>query len=109
MAARDFGAIVLLVVMLATDQPAAQLGAKSLYRNPAVTQFVGLHYWLETSTGARLTEKQAAFATGRFTLHIRCNTPAFLTVWSTEDGSQLTPVEPPFDGYVCRPGVRRLR
>jgi hypothetical protein len=56
---------------------------------------VGIHYWFENKAGVRLTEDQAAAATGAFTLHIRTNVDGFLSVWlmTAGTGREVTPAQ----------------
>jgi len=61
----------------------------------------GIHYWLETSDGAPVTEGAASRMRGRFTLHIRNNIGSgFLTVWDVSGtGRELTPKDGQWSGY----------
>ena len=79
---------------------------------PELRQFVnanvGIHYWFQDETGARLTEEQAAERTERaYMLHIRGNVDAFLTVWLVSDdgGRELTPVQGRYSGYLLPLGT----
>ena len=60
----------------------------------------GIHYWLETADGARVTEGVARGMKDRFTLHIRNNLGCcFLTVWDISGiGRQLTPMDDTVSG-----------
>ena len=53
----------------------------------------GIHYWLETEAGARVTEATAKSRGGKFAVHIRNNVGGgFLTVWDVSGaGRELTP------------------
>jgi hypothetical protein len=53
---------------------------------------VGIHYWFETTDHRIVGEAVAATLSEPLTLHIRGNTAAYLTVWSTDGpGAELTP------------------
>ena len=60
----------------------------------------GIHYWLETPDGTRLSVAKARTVRGPFTLHIRNNFGSgFLTVWDVSgEGRQLTPMDDRFSG-----------
>ena len=60
----------------------------------------GIHYWLETEKGDRVTERTASGMSGKFTLHIRNNVAhGFLTVWDVSgEGRELTPKDPRHSG-----------
>jgi hypothetical protein len=64
--------------------------------------FVGIHYWLERADGSRLSVDRAAPDTP-YTLHIVTNTGAFLTVWATADGAELTPRATQWPGLDLKP------
>lgn len=89
----------LVATVLTGAAPRAQSNAKVLFDSGG-PRAVGIHYWLETKNGVRLTERTAASANGRFTLHVRSNTAGFLSVWTTADGRLLTSE---YNGY---PGHR---
>ena len=57
------------------------------------TAFVGVHYWFENDRGVRFADPASAGLGARVRMHIRGNTPAFLTVWmsdSTHTSLELT-------------------
>jgi len=65
----------------------------------------GIHYWLETANGTRVTERAAMGIPGRFTVHLRNNIGGgFLTVWDVSQGRELTPKDERFSGGGRRSG-----
>jgi hypothetical protein len=76
-------------------QPGAS--AKALFYGHNPLGWVGIQYWLQTNDGTRLTERTAAAVEGTFTLHIQSNTPGYLALWTTDDGTMLTPR---YEGYA---------
>ena len=61
---------------------------------PPGTVFVGLHYWFENDHHEKFVDAGAAAIGSQITLHLRANTPAFLTVWmsdATHASVELTP------------------
>jgi hypothetical protein len=75
----------------------------------------GIHYWLETEDGTRVTESTAMEMPGRFTLHIRNNIGGgFLTVWDVTQGRELTPRDDRvsgggrWSGYLMSDAVYRV-
>jgi hypothetical protein len=75
--------------------------ASALYRQNGV-QYVGICYWLQGDDGSRVAESQAK-PDRRYSLHIRNNVAGFLSVWSTADGTQLTPMPTPWVGLEMAP------
>ena len=92
------GAIAtLLAVGLSSS---TQSGAKALFGSRNPRQNVGIHAWLQSRDGTRLTPSSAAAFTGPFTLHVRSNTAGFLGVWTTSDGAMLTPMSDGYSGHL---------
>jgi hypothetical protein len=83
-----------LVVIAAVAQTPSP---SRLFRDPGAPQVVGIHYWLQDSGGTHLTMEQAREG-HRYSLHMRGNTLGYLTVWSTADGKQVTPMVRPTHG-----------
>jgi hypothetical protein len=78
--------------VLPADQPAGVLRPVR-YVDRAL--HCGIHYWLQTVDGTRMTERMARSATGPFTVHLRNNVGSgFLTVWNVSTERQLTPLDP---------------
>ena len=74
--------------------------ASELYRLNSVGD-VGIHYWLEGADGTRVAESRAE--PGKpYALHIRNNVGGWLSVWSTADGAQLTPMPRGGSGSIGR-------
>jgi len=95
----------------------AQTGAKALFYDPASgqltmspvppspangltpvqshgTAFVGVHYWFENDHGVKFADPAGAGLGATVRMHLRGNTPAFLTVWMsnpTHASVELTP------------------
>ncbi len=59
----------------------------------------GIHYWLQTEDGVKVTAEQARSMSGRFTIHLRNNVGhGFLTVWELSEEKQLTPLDDRWSG-----------
>ena len=111
------GVTVLVVATpMAARGVALQPGAKALFYDPAAGQaslspaspspvtgltpvqtlgiaFVGVHYWFENDRGVKFADPASAGLGARVRMHLRGNTPAFLTVWmsdSTHKSLELT-------------------
>ena len=57
------------------------------------TTFVGAHYWFENDRGEKFADPVSAGLGAKIRMHLRGNTPAFLTVWmsdSTHKSLELT-------------------
>ena len=57
------------------------------------TAFVGVHYWFENDRGVKFADPASAGLGAKVRMHLRGNTPAFLTVWmsdSTHKSLELT-------------------
>jgi hypothetical protein len=57
------------------------------------TTFVGVHYWFENDRGVKFADPASAGLGAKVRMHLRGNTPAFLTVWmsdSTHKSLELT-------------------
>jgi len=78
--------------LLPADQPAGALRPVR-YADRAV--HCGIHYWLQSANGTKLTERTARSAIGPFTVHLRNNVGhGFLTVWNVSTGREMTPLDP---------------
>src|SRR5688572_19008796 len=85
---------VLIAVLWSQSLPSA----KSMFYDPGGVG-CGIHFWLETEQGTRLSERAAARTPGKYTLHLRNNIGAgFLTVWDVTSGRELTPKDERFSG-----------
>lgn len=110
-------ATVLVATPMVARGVALHPGAKALFYDPATgqagqppaspspvtgltpvqtlgTAFVGVHYWFENDRGVKFADPASAGLGARFRMHLRGNTPAFLTVWmsdSTHESLELTP------------------
>lgn len=109
--------VTVLVVAAPMVAPGVALhpGAKALFYDPATgkaslspspspvtgltpvqslgTTFVGAHYWFENDRGVKFADPAGAGLGAKVRLHLRGNTPAFLTVWmsdSTHKSLELT-------------------
>lgn len=108
---------LLVATPLVTRGVAPYPGAKALFYDPATgqasvslvlpspltgltpvqtrgTTFVGVHYWFENDRGVKFADPVSAGLGAKVRMHLRGNTPAFLTVWmrdATHTSLELTP------------------
>jgi hypothetical protein len=89
-------ALALTATMVAQSFP----GAKQMFYDPGVPFYhCGIHYWLETEGGVKVTTEQARVMPGSFTIHLRNNIGGgFLTVWELSEGRELTPKDDRWSG-----------
>jgi hypothetical protein len=109
--------VILVATALVAPGVALSSGAKALFYDPATgqasllavspspvtgltpvqtrgTRFVGVHYWFENDRGAKFADPASAGLGAKVRMHLRGNTPAFLTVWmrdATHTSFELTP------------------
>ena len=78
--------------LLPAEQPAGRLRPVR-YVDRAV--HCGIHYWLQSADGTKMTERTARAATGPFTLHLRNSIGnGFLTVWNVSTGRRTDAAGP---------------
>ena len=68
------------------------------------TAFVGVHYWFENDRGVKFADPASAGLGARVRMHLRGNTPAFLTVWMSDSRHRslelTTRSDGPWTGYL---------
>ncbi|HEX6463791.1 MAG TPA: hypothetical protein VFZ98_05040 [Vicinamibacterales bacterium] len=99
--------LVVVAASMVARGVALQPGAKALFYDPATgqatlsfvslspvtgltpvqtfgTTFVGVHYWFENDRGVKFADPPSAGLGAKVRMHLRGNTPAFLTVWMSD-------------------------
>ena len=83
-------------------------GAKTMFYDPGGdlrVARIGLRYWFENESGTPFTEAQAVGTPGQYTLRIRANASAFISVWDMSRGIELLSRKALDAGRVLERGI----
>ena len=97
-----------LAAGVAAGVTAQSPGAKTMFYDPGDDlrlARIGIRYWFENDAGTPFTEAQAAMTPGQYTLRIRANAVAFISIWDMSRGIELMSREALSGGRVLERGI----